>query len=646
MRKFLYLLLVLPVLLFSLVACEQPTSQPAPTVESISLNEGYKTEYLVGESIDLTTMKITVTYSDDSEKVLNVTKDMLSNVDMNTVGPKEVTVTYEGKSDSFTITVNPQPQEEVVLESIRVKGSYVTEYNVGDELDLSGMILVLTYSDLTTEEIAVTSNMLGEVDMNVGGPKQVTVTYEGKTTTFSILVNEEEVIKADPTVEFLFEAGESFVMGGSEEPTFVVTPSELTYSVRFERNEAVVGSTFNALTEVGTYAIIVTVNGNDEYNTVEKWTTFKVKGSKLDATIEVSIENGTTLYIGVDSAPTVTVTPSDLTYEIIYTKDDGAVELGSEFPTEPGTYAINVRVGETDEYNYTSTFRWFVLKEVAVTEVVKVDPVFEENSDGALVFVGFIDENGESITLDSQVYTVHYEKSEVPVGSAVPTEPGSYSVVVSLDINSNYEFITLNIATLTSKIWRTFKIAAPVTKSNPEITFNVKNGDELVIGEWSAVVTVSSGVEYTVFYTMNDGEINLGSELTTTPGTYAINVKTVENDEYNAVSAFRWFRLVEPTTTVVKEIILVTSTDENGVLVFEGFKDLEGNTVSVSTDDYTAGYEKDEVSVSYEDFVSGEWYALVVGVNSAKYKLVKDGEYGGNASKVWPSFQFLPTDSE
>ena len=646
MRKFLYLLLVLPVLFFSLVACEQPTSQPALTVESISLNEGYKTEYLVGESIDLSTFKITVTYSDDSEKVLNVTKDMLSNVDMNTVGPKEVTVTYEGKSDSFIITVNPQPQEEVVLESIRVKGSYITEYNVGDELDLSDMILVLTYSDLTTEEIAVTSNMLGEVDMNVGGPKQVTVTYEGKTTTFSILVNEEEVIKADPTVEFLFEAGESFVMGGSEEPTFVVTPSELTYSVRFERNEAVVGSTFNALTEVGTYAIIVTVNGNDEYNTVEKWTTFKVKGSKLDATIEVSIENGTTLYIGVDSAPTVTVTPSNLDYEIIYTKDDGAVELGSEFPTEPGTYAINVRVNETDEYNYTSTFRWFVLKEVAVTEVVKVDPVFEENSDGALVFVGFIDENGESITLDSQVYTVHYEKSEVPVGSAVPTEPGSYSVVVSLDINSNYEFITLNIATLTSKIWRTFKIAAPVTKLNPEISFNVENGDELVIGEWSALVTVSSGVEYTVFYTMNDGEINLGSELPTTPGTYAINVKTVENNEYNAVSAFRWFRLVEPTTTEVKEIILVTSTDENGVLVFEGFKDLEGNTVAVSSDDYTAAYEKDEVSVSYEDFVSGEWYALVVGVNSAKYKLVKDGEYGGNSSKVWPSFQFLPNDSE
>ena len=646
MKKLVYLLLVLPVLLFSLVACEQPTPQPEPTVESINLNEGYKTEYLVGESIDLTTLKITVTYSDSSEKVVNVTNEMLSDVDMNTVGPKEVTVTYEGKTDSFTITVNPEPQEEVVLESIRVKGSYVTEYNVGDELDLSGMILVLTYSDLTTEEIAVTSSMLGEVDMNVGGPKQVTITYEGKTTTFSILVNEEEVIKVDPTVEFLFEAGESFVMGGSEEPTFVVTPSELTYSVRFEKNEAVVGSTFSALTEVGTYAIIVTVNGNDEYNTVEKWTTFKVKGAKLDATIEVSIENGTTLYIGVDSAPTVTVTPSDLTYEIIYTKDDGAVELGSEFPTEPGTYAINVRVNETDEYNYTSTFRWFVLKEVAVTEVVKVDPVFEENSDGALVFVGFIDENGESITLDSQVYTIHYEKSEVPVGSAVPTEPGSYSVVVSLDINSNYEFITLNIATLTSKIWRTFKIAAPVTKSNPEITFNVENGDELVIGEWSAVVTVSSGVEYTVFYTMNDGEINLGSELPTTPGTYAINVKTVENDDYNAVSAFRWFRLVEPTTTEVKEIILVTSTDENGVLVFEGFKDLEGNTVAVSSDDYTAAYEKDEVSVSYEDFVSGEWYALVVGVNSAKYKLVKDGEYGGNASKVWPSFQFLPSDSE
>ena len=333
-------------------------------IDSISSSWVYHTKFLINEfKDDLTTLKIIVTYSDDTNKEVSVTNEMLSAVDMTTVGPKQVTVTSEGKTATFSITVNPA-QEEVVLASISVKGSYINEYEVGDELDLTGMILVLTYSDQTSEEVAVTASMLSAVDMTVAGPKKITVTYEGKTTTFDILVNEIEVVKVDPTVEFLFEQGESFVMGGAEVPTFVVTPSELSYSVRFEKNEMVVGTEFSHLTEVGTYAIVVTVEGNEQYNTVTKWTTFKVAGNKLDATIEISIENGTTLYIGVDSAPTVSVTPEGLEYEIVYTKDDGAVELGSTLPTEPGTYAINVRVAETEEYNYTSAFRWLDRKSV------------------------------------------------------------------------------------------------------------------------------------------------------------------------------------------------------------------------------------------------------------------------------------------
>ena len=55
---------------------------------------------------------------------------------------------------------------------------------------------------------------------------------------------------------------------------------------------------------------------------------------------------------------------------------------------------------------------------------------------------------------------------------------------------------------------------------------------------------MTGGVEYTWWFSANDGEVNLGHEQPTEAGTYAINVETVENDRYNKVSTFRWFHAV------------------------------------------------------------------------------------------------------
>ena len=93
------------------IVCEYETSssggdEPEATLVSIA-HTGDKTTFTEGDSFVKST--ITATYDDET------TKDVTSlatftGYDMNTTGTQTVNVTYEGKSTSYTITVNPKPK--------------------------------------------------------------------------------------------------------------------------------------------------------------------------------------------------------------------------------------------------------------------------------------------------------------------------------------------------------------------------------------------------------------------------------------------------------------------------------------------------------------------------------------------------------
>lgn len=75
------------------------------TVSSISIqSKPTKTVYTVGEKFDASGLKVKVTMSDGTTKTIT-SGFTLSNPDMSTAGTKTVTVTYSGKTTSFTITV-------------------------------------------------------------------------------------------------------------------------------------------------------------------------------------------------------------------------------------------------------------------------------------------------------------------------------------------------------------------------------------------------------------------------------------------------------------------------------------------------------------------------------------------------------------
>lgn len=76
-------------------------------ISSLSVSGSYKTEYTVGETLDLSNLTLNISYNNNTRESIPVTAEMIdeSSYDMNTASSYEVTVTYGGNTCTFRITV-------------------------------------------------------------------------------------------------------------------------------------------------------------------------------------------------------------------------------------------------------------------------------------------------------------------------------------------------------------------------------------------------------------------------------------------------------------------------------------------------------------------------------------------------------------
>ncbi|MBD5131383.1 MAG: hypothetical protein HDT28_02135 [Clostridiales bacterium] len=148
-----------------------------------------KTAYTVGDELDITGLIVTANYSDNTSATVPVSSSMLSGFDMNKSGVQTVTVTYEGKTATFDITVT----SDRALSSIEItQNPTVTEYMVGEDLDLTGLVVTAVYDNNTDRVINVTLDMVSGYDKTAAGKQTLTVTYteDGvtKTADFEVTV--------------------------------------------------------------------------------------------------------------------------------------------------------------------------------------------------------------------------------------------------------------------------------------------------------------------------------------------------------------------------------------------------------------------------------------------------------------------------
>ena len=261
-----------------------------------------KTDYVEGEdTLDLAGGKLTLTYNNGTTEVIGLTIDMVSSFDNAKVGRQTLTVTYQDKTATFTVTVHPSAPSAPTLASktdtsvtLTARSGYEyrrddgpwqssptftglapnsthsfyqrvaetdtthasdaspalsvttdksagpslswkslparTSYEQGEELDLTGGVLLVTDANGGKREVALTTDMISGYDKNRLGSQSLTVTCEGMQLSLSVTV-EAKILESE-NKEVTVSGAADAVPGGAvlkvepqENSTIIITDS-------------------------------------------------------------------------------------------------------------------------------------------------------------------------------------------------------------------------------------------------------------------------------------------------------------------------------------------------------------------------------------------------------------------------------------
>ena len=146
-----------------------------------------KLTYNPGDKLDLSGMVVNGINTDGS--VRTIENYTVSGYSETKTGTQTITVKYLDKTAKFDITMN-----DVAVSELSASG-YKSEYIVGEELDLTNMILTALYGNGNTAE--VTEYEVSGFDGSKAGKQTVTISALGKTTDITVSVNSARVYYDD-----------------------------------------------------------------------------------------------------------------------------------------------------------------------------------------------------------------------------------------------------------------------------------------------------------------------------------------------------------------------------------------------------------------------------------------------------------------
>ena len=178
-----------------------------------------KMSYYQGDALDSTGLTLTATYNNGKTETVT-TGFTCSALDSSSAGQKTITVTYQGLTTTFTVTVVAVNLVSVSVKTMPNKTSYFT----GEPFDQTGLTLTATYNNGNTETISSGIECTG-FSSATAGQKTVTASYGGKSTTFTVEV--KAIVPTGITVKTAPNKTEYFV-GDSYDGTGLVV--NVTYN--------------------------------------------------------------------------------------------------------------------------------------------------------------------------------------------------------------------------------------------------------------------------------------------------------------------------------------------------------------------------------------------------------------------------------
>ena len=178
-----------------------------------------KMSYYQGDALDSTGLTLTATYNNGKTETVT-TGFTCSALDSSSAGQKTITVTYQGLTTTFSVTVIAVNLVSVSVKTMPNKTSYFT----GEAFDQTGLTLTATYNNGNTETISSGIECTG-FSSATAGQKTVTASYGGKSTTFTVEV--KAIVPTGITVKTAPNKTEYFV-GDSYDGTGLVV--NVTYN--------------------------------------------------------------------------------------------------------------------------------------------------------------------------------------------------------------------------------------------------------------------------------------------------------------------------------------------------------------------------------------------------------------------------------
>ena len=165
---------------------DSSTSTSEPIVEALSsitvVSEPTKKSYRVGEAFNAEGLAVKAVYNTGREENLAADAYQLSGFDSSAAGLKTITVTYQGKTATFSVSVFGKDGIEITAAPDKAV------YAVGEEFDATGLKVSQKYGDGTADELAEADYVVSGFDSTTAGEKTVTVTVGEQTATFTVNV--------------------------------------------------------------------------------------------------------------------------------------------------------------------------------------------------------------------------------------------------------------------------------------------------------------------------------------------------------------------------------------------------------------------------------------------------------------------------
>jgi hypothetical protein len=252
-------------IVYALSACgngDGDTTTPTITRINAVYTQGGTTIYPTTPLNNLKTgLTITAHYSDSTSKTIT---DYTLNGTLN-IGTSTVTVTYEGKNDTFTVTVsdpNTTPPTVTSISAVYTQGGTAI-YTTTPLDDLKAGLTVTAHYNNGTSQTVTAYTLSGTLTV---GSSTVTVTYQGINTTFTVTVSGGIA----PTV-----ASISAVYTQGETTVYTTTPlndlkANLTVTAHYSNgtSQTVTAYTLGGTLTVGSSTVTVTYQGHNTNFTV------------------------------------------------------------------------------------------------------------------------------------------------------------------------------------------------------------------------------------------------------------------------------------------------------------------------------------------------------------------------------------------